>query len=165
MYPCCQGSNQHDSHCYYTGPPILLHRVRRQSCASWRQHYGIVQFDPELSGKRLELLKELSQALSRCGPRDLDQPATHSAIKEMEASRTSAQGAASIPRRLRFQAILRRLFAAATRDGLKRSLMLVSRSVVVSHRSTVVGLAAKSRLPACISNPALWKPEGLCPTA
>ena len=48
-------------------------RVGRQPCAARRKHHGAGHSGPELSGKRLELLKEISsQALPRGGPRESD---------------------------------------------------------------------------------------------
>ena len=63
--PCRQGSNYYDSHCHGAGSRSCWQRVRRQPCATWRKHYWIVNSSPELSGKQLELLKEIVPKLSR----------------------------------------------------------------------------------------------------
>ena len=60
-----QGSNLYDSHCHGAGCRSCWKRVRRQPCATRRKHYWIVNPCPELSGKRLELLKEIVPKLSR----------------------------------------------------------------------------------------------------
>ena len=62
--PCRQGSDQYDSYCHAT-ILILLAWVRRQPCATGWEHHGVVHLAPELSGKRLELLKETVSKLSR----------------------------------------------------------------------------------------------------
>ena len=51
--------------CHDAGWRSCRKRVRRQPCATWWQHYWTVQPCPRLSGKRLELLKEIVTKLSR----------------------------------------------------------------------------------------------------
>ena len=63
--PCRQGSNFDDSHCHGAGYRSCWQRVRRQPCATWWKHHWTVDSCPGVSGKRLELLKEILPKLSR----------------------------------------------------------------------------------------------------
>ena len=69
LVPACprrQASDQHDPHCHDgRSRRSRRHRVRRQPGAAWRKHHWLVHLAPELSGKRLELLKEVVPKLSR----------------------------------------------------------------------------------------------------
>ena len=82
--------------------------IRRQPCATWRKHHWTVQPCPEISGKQLELLKEIVPKLSRVAVLGL-QPirATSQVLRETQARRTGVRSAASIPRSAKVPRILR----------------------------------------------------------
>ena len=83
--PCRQGSDYYDSYCHGAGYRSCWQWVRRQPCAAWRKHHRIVTLAPELSGKRLELLKEIIPKLSRVAVFGTStNPGNAQLLKEME---------------------------------------------------------------------------------
>jgi ABC-type uncharacterized transport system substrate-binding protein len=108
---------------------------------------GLTIQAPEISGKRLSLLKEAVPRLKRVAVLwDPTEPGRQDLVKE-------AQGAA--PRLgLSFRAFevrsdreIPRVFAAMTREHVGAVLVYGS-SMIAVHRATIADLAAKSRLPA-----------------
>ena len=63
--PCRQGSDEHDSYRNDAGSPILSATDSSPAWRDRRKHHWIVHSLPGLSGKRLELLKEIVPKLSR----------------------------------------------------------------------------------------------------
>jgi putative ABC transport system substrate-binding protein len=107
---------------------------------------GLATFAPELSGKRLELLKEIVPKLSRVTVFGTSaNPGNAQSLKEIEA----AAGAFKV--QLQQQDLLESkdiepAFRAAANGRVDGVIVLVS-SVLNSNRRRVVELAAKNRLP------------------
>ena len=117
---------------------------------------------PELSGKRLELLKEIVPKLSRVAVLGTStQPGNAQALKEMEL----AAGAFGV--KLQYLDVLdpkdiETAFRAASKGRADAVLVLVPSRVASSHRTQIAELAVKSRLPAIYpQSQNLWKPAGL----
>jgi putative ABC transport system substrate-binding protein len=108
---------------------------------------GLSALSPELSGKQLELLKEIIPRLSRVAVVGSSlHPGTAQSIKEMD------QAAATVKVQLQHVDILEPndiepAFATATKGRADAVLVLTS-VVTNSHRKQIVELAAKHRLPA-----------------
>jgi ABC-type uncharacterized transport system substrate-binding protein len=108
---------------------------------------GLSSLAPELSGKQLELLKEIVPKLSRVAVLgNSDEPGNAHALKEMEL----ATGAFNI--QLQYQDVLNlkdieSSFQAASQQRAGAVLVLAG-PVMSPHRTEVVKLAAKNRLPA-----------------
>ena len=112
---------------------------------------GLSTLAPELSGKRLELLKEIVPRLSRVAVLgNSTNPANAQVLKETEL----AAGVFGV--KLQYLDVLdpkdiETAFRAASKGRADAVLMTVSGGVVLSQRTQVVELAAKSRLPAMYS--------------
>jgi putative ABC transport system substrate-binding protein len=108
---------------------------------------GLSSLAPELSGKQLELLKEIVPKLSRVAVLgNSDEPGNAHALKEMEL----AAGAFNI--QLQYQDVLNlkdieSSFQAASEQRAGAVIVLAG-PVMSPHRTEVVKLAAKNRLPA-----------------
>jgi putative ABC transport system substrate-binding protein len=109
---------------------------------------GLSNLGPELSGKRLELLKEIIPRLSRVAVLgNSTNPANAQVLKETEL----AAGVFGV--KLQYLDVLdpkdiETAFRAARKGRADAVLILVSGGVVLSQLTHVVELAAKSRLPA-----------------
>jgi len=107
---------------------------------------GMSSLAPEISGKQLELLKEIVPKLSRVAVlRTSTNPGNAQALKEMER----AAGAFGV--KLQFLDVLNpkdieTAFRAASQDRADAVLVLAS-AVAAAHRTQTVDLAEKSRLP------------------
>jgi putative tryptophan/tyrosine transport system substrate-binding protein len=114
---------------------------------------GLVTLSPELSGKRLELLKEILPKLSRVAVLGTSTtPGTAQELKEAEL----AAGAFGV--KLQYFNVLdpkdiEAGFRAASKERADAVLVLNS-AILLSQRTQVVDLAAKSRIPAIY-----WAPE------
>ena len=141
------------------GDPVAS-GLRRQPCAAWREHHWIVNLSPELSGKRLELLKEIVPKLSRVTViGSSTEPGTAQILKEMEL----AAGALKV--KLQYLDVLsskdiETAFQAAAKARADGVVMLGS-VVFNTHRIQIVELAAKSRLPATYTQPEYVEDGGL----
>jgi ABC-type uncharacterized transport system substrate-binding protein len=111
---------------------------------------GLSTLAPELSGKRLELLKEIVPRLARVavfGSSGFSNSAANSqSIKETEFA------AAALGIKLQYFDILQqkdiaRAFLAANKSHADAVLMLVSGPVYTPHQKEIVGLAVKTKLP------------------
>jgi putative ABC transport system substrate-binding protein len=108
---------------------------------------GLATLSPELSGKRLELLKEILPKLSRVAVLGTSTtPGTAQELKEAEL----AAGAFGV--KLQYLNVLdpkdiEAGFRAASKERADAVLVLNS-AILLSQRTQVVNLAAKSRLPA-----------------
>jgi putative ABC transport system substrate-binding protein len=108
---------------------------------------GLSMLSPEISGKQLELLKEIVPRLSRVVVLGTStRPGNAQSLREMEL----AAGAFAV--RLQYLDVLsskdiETAFRAASKGRAEAVLVLQSR-VFNSHRTQVVDLAVKSRLPA-----------------
>jgi putative tryptophan/tyrosine transport system substrate-binding protein len=121
---------------------------------------GLSNLNRELSGKRLELLKEIIPRLSRVAVFGTStQPGHAQARKETELA------APALGVKLQYLDVLEpkdieASFRAATKGRAEAALGLGG-AVLNSHRSQVVELAAKSRLPAMYSTQAYVEGGGL----
>ena len=108
---------------------------------------GLSTLSPEINGKRLELLKEIVPKLSRVAVLGTStRPGTAQELKEVEL----AAGALKV--NLQYLDVLdpkdiETAFRAASKGRVDAVLMLVSGGIVDAHRTTIVELAVKTRLP------------------
>ena len=108
---------------------------------------GLSTLSPEINGKRLELLKEIVPKLSRVAVLGTStRPGTAQELKEVEL----AAGAFGVE--LQYLDVLdpkdiETAFRAASKSRADAVLMLVSGGIVDVHRTTIVELAVKTRLP------------------
>ena len=108
---------------------------------------GLSTLSPEINGKRLELLKEIVPKLSRVAVLGTStRPGTAQELKEVEL----AAGAFGV--KLQYLDVLdpkdiETAFRAASKGRAEAVLMLVSGGIVDAHRTTIVELAVKTRLP------------------
>ena len=125
---------------------------------------GLSTLAPEISGKQLELLKEIIPKLSRVAVFGTStQPGNAQSLKEVEL----AAGALAV--KLQYVDVLspediESAFRAAVKGRAHAVLMIVASSVVGDHRQKIVDLAVKSRLPVMYPFHHMWKPVGLCST-
>jgi putative tryptophan/tyrosine transport system substrate-binding protein len=108
---------------------------------------GLSTLSPELSGKQLEILKEVAAGLSRVGVLGTStQPGYGQVAKEIEIS------AAAIGVKLQNLDILTPNDIEAAfrnaRTGRAEAVVVLASAVLAPHRIRVVDLAVKSRLPA-----------------
>jgi putative ABC transport system substrate-binding protein len=113
---------------------------------------GLSRLSPELSGKRLEILKDVITTLAHvavCGTSTY--PGNAQALKEIE----QAAGAFGIKLQ-KFNILAPRdfevAFRSATKGQAQAMLMLVAGLVVNTQRSEVASLAAKYRMPVMYSS-------------
>ena len=108
---------------------------------------GLATFRPELSGKQLELLKEIVPKLSRVAVFGTSAyPGNAQALKEIELA------AKALGVRLQYLDVvsskdIETAFRAASK-GRAESLLVLGGPVLNSHRTQIADLAAKNRLPA-----------------
>jgi len=121
---------------------------------------GLSTFAPELSGKRLELLKEIIPKLSSVAVLGTSTgPANAQSLKETEL----AAGALGV--KIQYLDVLgpkdiETAFRAASKARADAVLLLAS-SVFTSQRTQVVDLAVKNRLPATYNRPEYVEDGGL----
>ena len=121
---------------------------------------GLSTLAPEISGKQLELLKEIVPKLSRVAVFGTStNPGNAQALKEMEL----AAGAFGV--KLQYLDVLdpkdiETAFRAASKGRADAVLVLAS-PVLNSHRTQIAELAVKSRLPAIYDRPEYVEAGGL----
>ena len=121
---------------------------------------GLATLTPELSGKRLELLKEVVRKFSRVAVLGTStRPGNAQELREVEL----AAGAFKV--QLQHLDVLdpkdiETAFRAASK-GRADALLVLGGPVLVSHRTQVVELAIKSRLPATYDRPEFVEEGGL----
>jgi putative tryptophan/tyrosine transport system substrate-binding protein len=108
---------------------------------------GLSVLSAELMGKRLELLKEAVPGVSRVAV--LWHPANRSNVLQLDEAKVAAPtlGVRLQPLEVRAPQDLESAFQAATR-GRAGALIALDDPLLVTHRTRIVALAAKSRLPA-----------------
>jgi putative ABC transport system substrate-binding protein len=108
---------------------------------------GLSTLSPEISGKQLELLKEIAPKLSRVGVLgDVTRPGVPQALREINLA------AGTFGMRVQYLDVptsndIETVFRAASRERAEAVLVLVG-PVLMSHRIQVTDLAAKNRIPA-----------------
>jgi len=121
---------------------------------------GLSNFAPEMSGKRLELLKEIVPKLSRVAVLGAStQPGNAQMLKETELA------AGTFGVQLQYLDVLspkdiESVFRAAS-NGRADAILMLSIPFVLSHRTQLADLAVKSRLPAIYSQPENTEAGGL----
>jgi putative ABC transport system substrate-binding protein len=122
---------------------------------------GLSTLAPEISGKQLELLKEIIPKLSRVAVFGTStQPGNSQMLKEVEL----AAGALAV--KLQYVDILvptdiESAFGAAVKGRAHAVLMIAASSVVGDRRQEIVDLAVKSRLPVTYPFPSYVEAGGL----
>jgi len=121
---------------------------------------GLSTLSPELSGKQLELLKEIVPKLSRVAVFGISKrPGNAQALKEIEL----AAGAFGV--QLQYLDILatkdiETAFGAASK-GRADAVLMLGNPVATSHRTQITDLAVKNRLPAIYDRPEFVVDGGL----
>jgi putative ABC transport system substrate-binding protein len=121
---------------------------------------GLSTLAPELSGKRLELLKEILPRLSHVAVlASSTQPGYAQVLKEMEL----AAGALKVKPQYLDVLVPKDLETAfrAAGDGRADAVLLLSSGVLTSLRTQTIELAVKSRLPASYPRPEFVEAGGL----
>ena len=122
---------------------------------------GLSTLSPELSGKRLELLKEIVPKLSRVAVLGTStRPGTAQELKEVEL----AAGAFGVKLQyldIRDPKDIEAAFRAASKGRADAVVVLTGGGVINSQRTQVVELAVKSRLPAIYPSQATVEAGGL----
>jgi ABC-type uncharacterized transport system substrate-binding protein len=108
---------------------------------------GLTSIASDLSGKRLELLKEVVPGASHIAV--LSNPNSASVPSQMREAKVAAQalGIRLQPLDVRGLDDFEKVFRAATKERAS-ALIMLDDAFVFTHRTRVVKLAAKSRLPA-----------------
>ena len=119
---------------------------------------GLSVLSPELSGKQLELLKEIVSKLSRVAViGNSNEPANPKTLKEIEQVAGSF-GVQLQPLDVRGSKDIETAFRAATKAHADALIVLAS-AIVTDHRTKIANLALKSRLPAICSS-SIWVDDG-----
>jgi putative ABC transport system substrate-binding protein len=119
---------------------------------------GLSVLSPELSGKQLELLKEILPKLSRVAVLgNSNEPANAKTLKEIESAAKSF-GVQVQSLDAQAQKDIAPAFRVATKTHPNAILVLAS-AIVTDHRTQVANLALKSRLPA-IYGSSIWVNDG-----
>jgi putative ABC transport system substrate-binding protein len=122
---------------------------------------GLSNLGPELSGKRLELLKEIVPKLSRVAVFGTStQPGNAQSLKEVDLT------AKGFGVKLQYVDVLspkdiESAFRAASKGRAEAVLMIVAGPVASGHRTEISQLAVKNRLPVIYSNRASVEAGGL----
>jgi putative tryptophan/tyrosine transport system substrate-binding protein len=121
---------------------------------------GLATLDPELSGKQLELLREIAPKLSRVGVLgDVTRPGTPQALREINVA-AGAFGAQVQYLEVRGPKDIETAFRAASKERAEAVLVLAN-PVLISQRRLVIDFAIKSRLPAIYPRPEYVEDGGL----
>jgi putative ABC transport system substrate-binding protein len=122
---------------------------------------GLSTLGPELSGKRLEILKETIPKLSRVAVFGTStQPGSAQMLREVELA------AKAFGVKLQYLDVLspkdiETAFRAAGKGRADAALILVAGSIATAHRTEIVELAVKSRLPAIYNSAEFVEAGGL----
>ena len=122
---------------------------------------GLSRLAPELSGKRLEILKEVVPKLSRVAVFGTStNEGNAQALKEIELS-ARALGVKVQSLDVLSPKDIETAFQAAVKGRVDASLMIVSGAIASSQRTEIVALAVKSRLPVMYEFPSYVEAGGL----
>jgi putative ABC transport system substrate-binding protein len=121
---------------------------------------GLSTLSPELSGKQLELLKEIVSRLSRVAVLETStEPGNTQALKEIELA-AKAFGVKLQYLDVQRAGDIETAFPAATK-GRAEAVLVLGSPVFNSHRTQIVDLAVKSRLPTIYRTPEFVEAGGL----
>ena len=113
---------------------------------------GLSRLAPELSGKQVELLKEIIPGISRLAVlKSSDLPAIVEALREIELA-ARALGLKLQVLDVRGLKDIEPVFRAATKERADAALMLMGGPVLNPNRTQILELAVKSRLPVIYRN-------------
>jgi putative ABC transport system substrate-binding protein len=119
---------------------------------------GLSVLSPELSGKQLELLKEIVPKLPRVAVLgNSNEPANRKILKEIELAAGSF-GVQLQPLDVLAPKDIAPAFRAAAKAHADALIVLAS-AIVTDHRTEIANLALKSRLPAIYSS-SIWVDDG-----
>jgi putative tryptophan/tyrosine transport system substrate-binding protein len=122
---------------------------------------GLSTLAPELSGKQLELLKEIVPKLSRVAVFGTStNPDNAQLLKEVELA-AKAFGVKLQYLDIRDPKDIETAFRAASKGRADAVIMRVGGGVVAAHRTQIADLAVKSRLPAIYYDPQFLEAGGL----
>ena len=125
---------------------------------------GLSTLVPELSGKQLEILKEIVPKLSRVA---VFANSTNPGKRKSQKRSNSPQGRSSV--KLQYLDVQVPRISKLHSEPQARSVLTQSSCwrgpSLGSQRTQIAELAVKSRLPAIYDRRNMWKPAGLCPTA
>jgi putative tryptophan/tyrosine transport system substrate-binding protein len=120
---------------------------------------GLSTLDPELSGKQLELLREIAPKLSRVGVLgDVTRPGIPQALREINLA-AGAFGAQVQYLEVRGPKDIETAFRAASKE--RAEAVLVLPGFLVFQRRLVINFAVKSRLPVIYPRPEYVEDGGL----
>ena len=121
---------------------------------------GLTILAPELTGKRLALVKEVSPRISRVG--FLLNPLGQSSSILLKESETAAQELGLQIQRLEVRTVndFNTAFATAIKDGV-HALITGPQALINTHRARILEFALKNRLPAIFTNPEAVEAGGL----
>jgi len=125
---------------------------------------GLSGLAPELSGKRLELLKEVLPKLSRVAVFGTStSPDNAQSLKEVElaARELKVQIQYLDIRDARDPKDVETAFRAATKGRAEAVLMMVAPAIANAHRAQIADFAVKSRLPVIYAQPGIVEAGGL----
>ena len=121
---------------------------------------GLTNFNPELSGKRLELLKEIIPKLSRVAVVGTSTgPDSAQSLREVELA-AKASGVKLLYLDVISPTDIESAFRATTK-GRADAIVVLPSGVINAHRKLIVELALKSQLPAIYPNSLWMEPGGL----
>ena len=121
---------------------------------------GLSNLSPEISGKQLELLKEIDPRLSRVAVfGTLTRPGNMQSIKEIELA-AEAFGVKVQYLDIQNSKDIETAFRAASK-GRVESVVVFGGTVINSQRKQLIDLAVKSRLPAIYARPEFVEDGGL----
>jgi putative tryptophan/tyrosine transport system substrate-binding protein len=123
---------------------------------------GLTILNPELSGKRLELLKEASPRITRVA--FLFNPSGGIAQLILEETERAAKGLGLQIQSLEVRSLndFDGAFAAATRKGA-HALIPAGQPIINAHRARILEFVSKNRLPAIFPNSEAVEAGALCP--
>ena len=121
---------------------------------------GLSNFAPELSGKRLEILREVVAKLSRLAVLGTSTgPAYAQVIRELEPA-AKAFGVKLQHLDVQNLKDIETAFRAAAK-GRAQAVLTLGSTILASHRAQIVELAAKNRLPTIYHSSQFVEPGGL----
>jgi putative tryptophan/tyrosine transport system substrate-binding protein len=121
---------------------------------------GLSTLHPEISGKQLELLKEIIPKLSRVGvPGNWTQPGNQQALRELKAA-AQALGLQLQHLEIKASKDIDPVFREATK-GRAEAILVLANPVIIYQQAHFIGLATKNRLPAVYSQPEFVDAGGL----
>jgi len=121
---------------------------------------GLANFNPELTGKRLELLKEIIPQLTRVAVFGTSStPGNAEVLRETELA-SRAFGVKLQYLEIQGPGDIETVFRAASKAHTD-AILVFGGAVVISHRTQVVELAVKNRFPAIYYSPEFVEDGGL----